>query len=300
MQTSSALAASPSVEPLSASPAATRGPRRVDPIVAVCIAVLVALVLSALLAPWIAPWIAPADPMATDPGNRLKAPSSAHWLGTDGLGRDIFSRVIHGGRISLAVGLSVALLSTLIGTLIGLVCGYFRWVDAIVMRVIDGLMAIPGILLAIALVSLTKAGLAIVVLAIVVPEVPRVARLVRAVVLAVKSQPFIEAGVAIGTSPVRLMFKHILPNTFAPLTVQATFICASAILIEAYLAFLGVGTPPSTPTWGNIVADGRNFVRISPWVVIGPGLLLGATVLVINVLGDRLRDRLDIRMRSSR
>lgn len=245
-----------------------------------------------------APYLAPHDPFTVNPLARLQAASWEHPFGTDGLGRDLFSRAMWGARTSLAIGIFVAAIASVLGAAIGLVCGYFRTVDLIVMRIMDGVMSIPGILLAIALTTLTKAGLAIVLVAIAVPEIPRVARLVRSSVLSVRQLPFIEAGIAISTPPHRMLLKHILPNTVAPLLVQATFIASSAILLEAYLAFLGVGIPPSTPSWGNIVADGRLFISVAQGIVIFPGLLLGLTVLSVNVLGDALRDRLDIRLGS--
>ena len=220
-----------------------------------------------------------------------------HWLGTDSLGRDVYARVVYGARTSLTVGVIVAALSVAIGLAIGLVSGYVRWLDGIVMRFMDGLMAIPAILLAIALVSLSSAGLAAVIVAIVVPEVPRVVRLVRAVVLSVREEPYVEAAVAAGTPAPQLVIRHILPNTVPPLIVQATYIAASAILIEAILSFLGVGIPPETPTWGNIMAEGRTLFRVYPHTILYPGILLALTILSVNLLGDGLRDTLDPRMR---
>lgn len=260
-------------------------------------ALLSALFIASLVACALAaPLVAPYDPFAVNPLARLQPASWAHPFGTDGLGRDVFSRAIWGARTSLTIGVLVALAASVFGAAFGLVCGYFRMADVIVMRIMDGIMSIPGILLAIALTTLTKAGLAIVLLAIAVPEIPRVARLIRSSVLSIKQLPFIEAGLAISTPAHVILLKHILPNTIAPLLVQATFISSSAILLEAYLAFLGVGMPPSIPSWGNIVADGRLFIRVAPGIVIFPGLLLGLTVLSANVLGDALRDRLDIKL----
>jgi peptide/nickel transport system permease protein len=244
-----------------------------------------------------APYLWTLDPMKMNPVFRLREPSARNWFGTDHLGRDVYSRVLYGSRVSLQVGVAVALVATTIGTLIGLVAGFVRWVDAVVMRIMDGLMAVPGILLAIALMALTKASLETVVIAIVIPEVPRIVRLVRAVVLSLREQPFVEAAEAIGTRFHRLLLRHILPNAVAPLIVQATYICASAMIIEAILSFLGAGTPPSIPSWGNIMAEGRQFVSVAFWILGFPGLFLTFTVLAVNLLGDGFRDMLDPRMR---
>jgi len=208
----------------------------------------------------------------------------------------VYARVLYGARTSLTVGVAVAVISIAIGLLVGLVAGYFRWVDAIVMRFMDGLMAIPAILLAIALVSLSSAGLGIVIVAIVVPEIPRVVRLVRSVVLSIREEPYVEAAIAAGTRTPMLLVRHVLPNTIAPLIVQATYVAASAILIEAILSFLGVGIPPQIPTWGNIMAEGRTVFRIYPHNIMYPGVFLALTVLAVNMLGDGLRDTLDPRM----
>lgn len=255
-------------------------------------ALLIVLILSALFAPWLTPY----DPFEMNVVDRLLPPNETYWFGTDAFGRDIFTRTLYGGRVSLVIGASVAVAATVVGLLIGVVAGYFRTADAILMRIMDGLMAIPGILLAIALMSLTRASIWIVILAITIPEVPRVARLVRSVVLSVREQVYIQAASAVGTRFPRLMLRHILPNTFAPLIVQATYIAASAVLVESYLSFLGVGTPPEIPSWGNIIAEGRLYVQIAFWNILFPSVFLAVMVLSINILGDGLRDMLDPRL----
>jgi peptide/nickel transport system permease protein len=258
-----------------------------------------------------APWLANFDPSAINPSFRNKTPGAMetvraddgsktevrHWMGTDSLGRDVASRVVYGARASLLVGVSVALIAVGIGLAIGLAAGYVRALDGIVMRLMDGLMAIPAILLAIAVVSLSSAGLVAVIVAIVIPEVPRVVRLVRSIVLSVREEPYVEAAIAVGTPTLPLVIRHVLPNTLPPLIVQATYVCASAILIEAILSFLGVGIPAQTPTWGNIMAEGRTLFRVYPHNILYPGILLALTVLAVNLLGDGLRDTLDPRMR---
>ena len=264
---------------------------RRHPTVAIGLGVLLLMTIIALLAPLIT-----GDPFRLTPIKRLKPPSEDFWFGTDFLGRDVFARTIHGSQISLMVGGAVAAISTFIGLLIGLVAGYVRWVDAIVMRIMDGLMAIPGVLLAIALISLAGASLMNVIIAICVPEIPRVVRLVRSVVLTIREQPYVEAAISVGSPLHKILFRHILPNTVAPLIVQATYVCASAVVIEAILSFLGAGTPPEVPSWGNIMAEGRTYFQIAPWIIFFPGVLLAVTVLAVNVLGDGLRDSLDPRI----
>jgi peptide/nickel transport system permease protein len=243
-----------------------------------------------------APLITPYDPVALDLGHRLRPPNVLHWFGTDNYGRDIFSRTLYGGRVSLLVGISAALLSALIGSVIGLLAGMFRWADAPLMRVMDGLMAIPAILLAVGMMILTRPGIPIVIVAITIPEVPRVARLVRSVVLVIREQVYVQAAIAIGTRLPRLLLHHILPNALTPIIVQVTYVCASAVLVEAYLGFLGVGIPPETPSWGNIISDGRTYIQLAIWIVLFPGAFLGTMVMAINMLGDGVRDMLDPRL----
>ncbi|MFN3613583.1 MAG: ABC transporter permease [Rubrimonas sp.] len=255
-------------------------------------AVLALIVLAAILAPWIATH----DPMAMSSGARLSGPSDAHILGADAFGRDIWSRVVHGARVSLVIGVGVTVLAVSLGLFIGLVSGFFRTVDAIVMRVMDGLMAMPSVLLAIAIVSLTGASIWTVMAAITIPEIPRVVRLVRSVVLSAREEPYVEAAIAAGSSMPRILWRHLMPNTFAPLTVQATYVCASAILTEAILSFLGAGVSTETPTWGNIMAEGRMYFQLKPSLIFWPGLALSLCILSINLLGDAARDVLDPRM----
>ena len=254
--------------------------------------VLLLMILIAIFAPW----LGTVDPQAVSPLRRLKPPSGQFWFGSDMLGRDVYSRVIYGSRVSLVVGLSVAVLSILIGLAIGLVTGFVRWLDAIVMRIMDGLMSIPPVLLAIALMALTKASIENVIFAITLAEVPRVVRLVRSLVLALREEPYVEAAVAAGTSLPRILVRHILPNTVAPLLVQGTFVCASAMITEAILSFIGAGTPPNIPSWGNIMAEARSLFQIAGYLLLFPGIFLSLTVLAVNMLGDGMRDALDPRL----
>jgi len=243
-----------------------------------------------------APWLGTTDPLALSPIRRLKPPSAEYWFGTDMIGRDVYSRVVYGTRVSLSVGVAVALLASVIGLSIGLVTGYLRWLDAVMMRVMDGLMSIPSVLLAIALISLTKASLGNVIVAIAITEVPRVVRLVRSLVLTLREQPYVEAAIASGTRLPAILLRHILPNTVAPLLVQATYICASAMITEAILSFIGAGTPPNIPSWGNIMAEARSLIQIAGTILLFPGLFLSVTVLSVNLLGDGMRDALDPRL----
>lgn len=260
--------------------------------VALSVAVLALIVLAALLAPW----LHTTDPMQLDPAERLSDFSADHWFGTDALGRDLYSRVVYGARISLIVGVGVSLASVACGLLIGVVAGYFRTADAIIMRMMDGLMAIPGILLAIALVSLSGASLMTVLVAIAVPEIPRVVRLVRSIILATRHESYVEAALTLGTRTPKLLWRHVIPNTVAPLVVQGTYICASAMLTEAVLSFLGVGISPEIPSWGNIMAEGRMYFQLFPSLILCPGVFLSMVVLAVNVLGDAMRDHLDPKM----
>jgi len=254
--------------------------------------ILLVMVAAALLAPW----MGTVDPEAVSPIKRLRPPSETYWFGTDMLGRDVYSRVVYGARVSLIVGLSVALLSTLTGLAVGLVTGYVRALDAIVMRVMDGLMSIPSVLLAIALMALTKASVANVIAAITIAETPRVVRLVRSLVLTLRELPYIEAAVASGTSLPRILTRHLVPNLVAPLLVQGTYVCGSAMITEAILSFIGAGTPPNIPSWGNIMAEGRSLIQIAGYLILYPGVFLSLTVLAVNLLGDGMRDALDPRL----
>ena len=236
-----------------------------------------------------------ADPQALRPVARLRPPSAEQWFGTDQYGRDIYSRTLYGGRISLQVGAMVGVVSLLLGVTIGLCSGYYRRIDAVVMRVMDGLMAIPAILLALALMALMRASVKNVIIALVIPEIPRVVRLVRASVLSLREQTMVEGARAIGAQTPRILLRYILPALVAPLIVQGTYICASAILFEAYLSFLGAGTPPIIPSWGNIMAEGRAYVQRAFWIILFPGAFLALTVLAVNLVGDGLRDLLKVR-----
>ena len=260
-------------------------------------ALVALLMLGAVVAvAFFAPLLGTTDPIAINPGQRLKLPSQEHWLGTDTYGRDLYSRVMYGSRTSLLVGLGAGLLGVTVGLLIGVIAGYIRLADAVLMRVMDGVMAIPSILLAIALVSLSGASLITVLVAITIPEIPRVVRLVRGVILSVRSEPYVEAAISLGTRVPTLLMRHMVPNTVAPLIVQGTYIFASAILTEAILSFLGAGLPPEKSSWGNIMAEGRMYFQLRPGLILYPGILLSLTVLSVNVLGDALRDALDPRM----
>ena len=267
---------------------------------------LVVLVLVAALAPW----LGTVDPTLFDAASRDLLPGKqgeimtldgdtiqhTFLMGSDSFGRDIYSRVLYGTQVSLIVGVSTAILSLAFGIVVGLLAGYLRWLDGPLMRVMDGVMAIPAILIAIALVAMWKGSLLTVIIAIAVPEIPRVTRLVRSLVLTIREEPYVEAAVSLGTPTWKIMLRHILPNTVAPLVVQGTFICASGILVEAILSFLGVGLPPDIPTWGNVMAEGRAQFNQYPHNIFFPGIFLAVTVLAVNILGDGLRDTLDPKM----
>jgi len=253
-------------------------------------ALLLTLVVLAVLAPWLTN-----NAQTISPLNRLRSPSSDLWFGADQLGRDVYARTLQGTRVSLIVGLSVAVISAALGLAIGVLCGFYRRLDAVVMRIMDALMAIPSILLAIALTTLMRGGIFLVIVAITIPEIPRVVRLVRSVVLTLRGQPYVVAAIAGGTRELRIMTRHIVPNALAPLIVQATYVCASAILTEAGLSFIGAGVPPDVPSWGNIIAGARSYFQIAPWAIFFPGIGLALTVLAVNLLGDGLRDSLDPR-----
>jgi peptide/nickel transport system permease protein len=268
--------------------------------------VLALLVVVALMAPW----LGTVDPSLFDPASRDLLPGQAgeittldgdtlehrFLMGSDSFGRDIYSRVVYGTRVSLIVGVATAAVALAVGIVFGLMAGFLRWLDGPLMRVMDGVMAIPAILIAIALVAMWRGSLMTVVIAIAIPEIPRVTRLVRSLVLTIREEPYVEAAISLGTPTWKIMGRHILPNTVAPLVVQGTFICASGILTEAILSFLGVGLPPDIPTWGNVMAEGRTQFNQYPHNIFFPGIFLALTVLAVNILGDGLRDTLDPKM----
>ncbi|MYZ41546.1 ABC transporter permease [Schauerella aestuarii] len=262
-----------------------------DPVMLTALILLLLLIVVSVGAPWLAAH----DPASLTPRMRLKPSTAEYWLGTDSLGRDLFARVLYGGRLSITLALLVSAISVLLGMAIGLVAGYFRRLDAVIMRLMDGIMAIPGLLLAIAMVALGGANIVTMVAAISIPEIPRIARLVRSVVLSVREEPYVEASVGMGTPTWKVIVRHILPSTINPLVVQATFVCAAAILTEAVLGFLGLGFPPEIPSLGSIIAEGRPFFQRAPWIVLYPGLFLALLILAVNMFGDALRDRLDVR-----
>lgn len=262
-----------------------------NPTLVAGLAGLALILLAGVLAPvW---WTGDTQEMRT--AERLQPPSSARWFGSDQFGRDIYTRTIYGTRVSLMVGSAVSIVALVVGTALGLVIGFYRRVDAVMMRVVDGLMAIPAILLALALMALMRGSVRNVIIALVIPEVPRVVRLVRASVLSLREHLMVEGARALGVRTPRILLRYILPALVAPLIVQGTYICASAMLLEAYLSFLGAGTPPHIPSWGNIMAEGRAYVQLAFWIILFPGLFLAAAVLAINLAGDGLRDLLKVR-----
>ena len=264
---------------------------RRQPTLVIGLAVLLLILAGGVLAPvW---WTG--DPQQMRPAQRLQPPSAVRWFGSDHFGRDVYTRTLYGARVSLVVRAAVALLSLALGTTLGLVIGFYRRLDAVMMRVMDGLMAIPAILLALALMAMLRASVRNVIIALVIPEIPRVIRVVRASVLSLREHTMVEAARALGVGTPRILVLYILPALVAPLVVQATYVCASAILFEAYLSFLGAGTPPHIPSWGNIMAEGKTYVQLAFWIILFPGLFLALTVLAINLVGDGLRDLLKVR-----
>jgi len=243
-----------------------------------------------------APLLGTVDPRAIATGNRLKPPSAEHWFGTDMLGRDLYSRVLYGGRISLSIGLSSAIFSALFGTFIGLLSAFGAVLDAVIMRIMDGIMSIPAVLLSIALMAVAGASVENVILSVTIVESPRVARLIRGIVLSLRQQPYVEAAIAAGSSMPKIVIRHILPGIVGPLIVQATFVWATAMILEAALSFIGAGTPPSIPSWGNIMSDGKALWQVKPFLIFIPAGFLSVTLLAVNLLGDGLRDLLDPRL----
>ena len=264
---------------------------RVQPLILICSSMIAVFIMVALLSPWFT-----RDPIMANPLGRLTPPGTEYFFGTDGLGRDVFARTVQGTRVSLVVGFGVTILATLAGVVIGMLTGYFRFVDFWLMRVMDALMAIPGVLMAIALMTLFGASITNVIIAISIPEIPGIARLVRSIVLSLREQAYVKAAECIGTRLHGIMLRHILPNIVAPLIVQASYVFAGAVISEAILSFLGAGTPPEVASWGNMVAEGRLMFLVAPWVIFFPSAFLSAMVFIINILGDALRDTLDPRL----
>lgn len=260
-------------------------------------AILVVLnVLVAILAPVIGRW----EPQRLDVQARLAPPTPAHWMGTDDVGRDVWSRVIYGTRLSMVVGGAVVLLSFVGGIVFGLLGGYYRPLDNVLMRIMDGFMAFPGIILAIALMASLGPSVVNVILALGIVYVPRVARIVRGSVLVIRETPYVEAALALGVSDLVVLARHVLPNCLSPVIVQGTFIFAAAVLGEAALSFLGVGVPPQIPSWGNVMAEGRLYLQQAPWLTLFPGAAIMACILGLNLFGDGLRDLLDPKMQGVR
>jgi peptide/nickel transport system permease protein len=270
-----------------------------NPLGAAASVVILVLVVSAVFAPLVAPY----DPLEPDPINRLAEPSAEHIFGTDDIGRDVFSRVVYGGRVSLEVGILTVLLGTLIGSAVGLVSGYFSgWADILMQRLLDSLQSIPGLLLALVVAAVigtgTRFGVNLAVVPIAVILIPINARVVRSAVLSVREQAYIEAARVLGCADGRIMFRYILPNVVAPILILASVYIGNAIIVEASLSFLGLGTAPPTPSWGNMLSgQGRTYMEQAPWLAVFPGLAITLTVLAFNLLGDALRDTWDPRLR---
>ena len=257
---------------------------------------LLAISTAALLAPWVTSF----DPSHAQPAARLRGPSSEHWFGTDNLGRDVFARVIYGSRASLGVGAAVVLGAVGIGSLLGLVTGYYRRADAVLMRLLDGLMAFPGLVLAISLVGVLGPGVWTVVIALTIVYAPRVARVVRGSAIVLKDQPMVEAARQMGASSPYIVARHVAPHCLSPIIVQGSFIFSYAVLGEAALSFLGVGVPPAIPTWGNILSEARTFLQQAWWMAVAPGVFIFLAVLALNLVGDSLRDHFDPKLRRRR
>lgn len=259
--------------------------------------VMLILVLSMSI---LAPLVATHDPLDINAVDRLLAPSADHWFGTDEHGRDVYSRVVYGSRISVMVGMSVVATTTILGTVIGLAAGFYRKLDGVFMRIMDAFQSFPSILLAIAIMAALGASARNVIIALTVTYTPRTARVVRGKVLGIREETYIESARAVGLDDIRIMGRYVLPNALAPLIVQATFILALAIIAEAGLSFVGAGTPPPEPSWGNILSAGRAYMRQAQWITLFPGLFIMFSVLGLNILGDGLRDVLDPRMKDRR
>jgi peptide/nickel transport system permease protein len=262
------------------------------------LAIGTALLSLLLLVALLAPWIAPHPPLKTNMSNTLAPISATHWLGTDQFGRDVLSRILLGTQVSLKVAFAVVALSLTAGTLIGALAGFAGgWIERLTLVIIDILLAFPGFLFALALVAARGSSLESVIIAVAIAFTPRVAAVMRSVVLTIKPRPFIEASRAIGMSEMRVLLRHIIPNALPPVIVVATVSAATAILAEAGLSFLGLGVQPPTPTWGNIISDGNSLITTNPWISLSAGLCIAVAVIAFNLLGDGLRDTLDPQMK---
>lgn len=268
---------------------------QLDPVTILGLVVLAVLIATAVLAPWISPY----GPTDINPATRLQPPSGEHWLGTDRIGRDVLTRALHGGRISLTVGFLVGVAVLCVGVVLGLLAGSVRWLDGLIMRVIDGIMAMPAVLVGVAMVVMWGGGLWALLIAIGIPSLPDTVRLTRSLALSIRTEPYVEAASMAGTRLPMLLWRHFIPNALAPLIVIGTYVGANAIVAESLLSFLGVGMPPEMPSWGNMIAEGRLAFQIAPWGVFVPALFLTATVLAVNLVGDGLRDSTDpLRLKS--